>query len=156
MLDWLSATPAFEWFEAHPAALWWALSLSAITFLGTLIAVPILVVRIPPDYFTGRRRRRIEDPAHPLRRLALRLAKNLAGWVFIFAGIVMLVVPGQGLLTIVIGLMLVDFPGKYRFERWLVSRPPVLRSINWLRRRRGRPALEPPPQPASRPTRPSG
>jgi len=51
------------------------------------------------------------------------------------AGIVMLVLPGQGILTIVIGLMLSNFPGKYRLERWLVMRPRVLRTINWLRQR---------------------
>lgn len=162
-LEWIRANPAYEWVQAHPTFAAWVFGLSAATFVGTLVAVPMLVVRIPPDYFTGRRRHRIDDPAHPLRRLALRLAKNLAGWVFIIAGIVMLLVPGQGLITILIGLMLVNFPGKFRFERWLVSRPPVLRSINWLRRRRGRPPLEVAlspgpgaPRPASRPAPPSG
>jgi len=57
------------------------------------------------------------------------------------AGIAMLVLPGQGVLTIVIGIMLLDFPGKYRFERSLAARRPVLRSINWLRRRANRPLL---------------
>jgi hypothetical protein len=56
----------------------------------------------------------------------------------------MLLVPGQGLLTIAVGLMLVDFPGKFRFERWLAVRPPVWRSINWLRKRAGRGPLERP------------
>jgi hypothetical protein len=63
------------------------------------------------------------------------IGRNALGYVFIVVGIVMLVIPGQGVLTIVIGIMLLNFPGKYRLERWLVVRRPVLRSINWLRRR---------------------
>ena len=53
------------------------------------------------------------------------------------AGIAMLVLPGQGILTMLLGFILVDLPGKYRFERWLVTRPLALRSINLLRRRAG-------------------
>jgi len=59
------------------------------------------------------------------------------------AGIIMLVLPGQGIFTILIGIMLLNFPGKYRLERWIVARRPVLRSINWLRRRAGRAPLVP-------------
>jgi hypothetical protein len=71
----------------------------------------------------------------------LLTAKNLLGYILIAAGIVMLVLPGQGTLTILIGILLVDFPGKYRLERWVVGRGPVLQSINWFRRRAGRPPL---------------
>jgi hypothetical protein len=39
-------------------------------------------------------------------------------------------------------MTLIDFPGKFRFERWLVAREPVRQSINWLRNRAGRPPLE--------------
>jgi hypothetical protein len=66
------------------------------------------------------------------------IAKNLAGVTLLAAGLVMLLTPGQGLLTIVVGITLINFPGKMRFERWLATRPPVWRSINWLRERAGR------------------
>ena len=52
-------------------------------------------------------------------------------------GVVMLVTPGQGLATLLIGLMLMNFPGKYRLERWVVTRGPVLHTINRLRHRAG-------------------
>jgi hypothetical protein len=67
--------------------------------------------------------------------------KNLMGYVLIAAGIAMLVLPGQGMVTMLLGIILVDLPGKYRLERWLVARGPVFRSINWLRRRAGRDPL---------------
>jgi len=73
--------------------------------------------------------------------VALLIGKNVLGYAFIVAGIIMLVLPGQGMLTILIGITLVNFPGRYRLERWFVSRRPVLRSINWLRRRAGQPPL---------------
>ncbi len=50
---------------------------------------------------------------------------------------VMLVTPGQGIVTLLIGLLLMNFPGKYRVERWLVLQPGVLRGLNWLRQKRG-------------------
>jgi hypothetical protein len=44
-------------------------------------------------------------------------------------------VPGQGFLTMLIGLTLIDFPGKVDVERRLVRRPFVLRQLNALRAR---------------------
>ena len=69
------------------------------------------------------------------------VAKNAVGILLVVMGIAMLVLPGQGLLSLVLGIMLLNFPGKFRLQRWLVSRRPVLRSINWLRRRANREPL---------------
>ncbi len=69
------------------------------------------------------------------------IAKNLLGYIFVVAGTLMLVLPGQGLLTILVGIMFLNFRGKYELERWIVSRQPVLGSINWIRRRAGRAPL---------------
>ncbi len=114
-----------------------------MTFVGTLVAVPFLVVRIPEWYFTEPRRHRVrrDELGHPVVRLLLRIGKNLLGVVFILTGVAMIFLPGQGAITILIGITLTDFPGKYRLERWLVTRRPILRTINWLRMRRGKPPL---------------
>jgi len=69
--------------------------------------------------------------------LVLGLLKNLLGALLVVMGLVMLVTPGQGLLTLLAGLLLMNFPGKYRMERWLVLRPGVMRALNWLRQRQG-------------------
>ena len=71
---------------------------------------------------------------------------ELLAWVLgnCLAGFAMLLVPGQGLLTMAVGLMLSDFPGKYRLEQWLVSRASVWRSINWIRKRARREPLKRP------------
>ncbi|MDP2898306.1 MAG: PGPGW domain-containing protein [bacterium] len=131
-----------KWIQSHRAAIWWIAGASILVFIASLIIVPLLVVRIPSDYF-AHRSRHIKPRAgrRSLLRWVLLVGKNLLGYVFVFAGLIMLVLPGQGMVTILIGITLVDFPGKYRFERWVVSRGPVLRSINRLRKRAGRPPL---------------
>ncbi len=115
---------------------WWLAAVSAVTFVGSLAVVPILAVRIPADYF--RRDRRGPTPwrrRHPVLRLAVLVLKNALGVVLLLGGIVMLFLPGQGLLTMFLGIVLMDFPGKFRLERYLISRGPVLKSINWIRRK---------------------
>ncbi|MDP2361698.1 MAG: PGPGW domain-containing protein [bacterium] len=130
-----------EWLAAlfGSSLLWYLGGLSVVTFVSTLLLVPWVIVRIPADYFS--RRRPPKPPwadEHPVVRILLRSLRNAAGVVFILAGVVLLALPGQGLLTILVGLLLMTFPGKYRLERWAISRPPVLRAVNWLRRRAGR------------------
>ncbi|MFO8032450.1 MAG: PGPGW domain-containing protein [Desulfohalobiaceae bacterium] len=69
------------------------------------------------------------------------MLKNLLGIVLVLAGLAMLVLPGQGLLSIILGLALTNFPGKFKLQRRLVGYPSVLNSLNWLRRRFGRPSF---------------
>ena len=119
--------------------LWWSLLFSAIIFVGSLLAVPWIVTRLPADYFNHERRDSAKPAInHPLLVHLFLVLKNVAGLVFIIAGVAMLVLPGQGLLTILIGISLVNFPGKYRLERYLASKGWILRSLNWLRRRGGK------------------
>jgi hypothetical protein len=143
MPDWLHAhEPLLAWLRGNEVLLAWLAGASVVTFVGSLIAVPWLVVRIPADYFVrGEHRRLPWADRHPLARALLHVGKNLAGCLFIVAGIAMLVLPGQGVLTIVIGVLLLDFPGKHELERRIVARPAILRSINWLRQRGGSPPL---------------
>ncbi|MHC5024672.1 MAG: hypothetical protein ACYTGG_12330 [Planctomycetota bacterium] len=131
-----------EWIQEHEAIVWWLAAASVVTFVGTLIAVPMLVIRIPADYFAHRRRHTAPwADQHPAIRVCLLIGKNTLGVVFIAVGLAMFVLPGQGILTVMIGLMLLDFPGKFALERWLVSHRPVSRAIAWLRRRAHREPL---------------
>lgn len=131
-----------EWLEAREALLWWLGAVSALMFVASLAVVPWLAARIPVDYFAHAHRQSIVPSKMPAAtRLLLLTLKNLAGLVLLCLGLIMLIAPGQGLLTILLGVSLLNFPGKYRAERWLVSRRSVLRTLNWLRRRRGLPPL---------------
>lgn len=131
-----------QYIQSHESLVFWSLVVSGITFVGTLVIVPALVIRIPVDYFSHNRRERTEwTDDHPVIRMILLIGKNLLGYVIILMGIAMLVLPGQGMLTIIIGLILINFPGKYLLERWLITRKPVLTSINWFRVKAGRAPL---------------
>jgi hypothetical protein len=122
---------------------WILLAIILIPFFATLIVVPWIVIRIPPDYFNKPERHSsfVKGSFSPVYYFLI-LLKNLIGIVILLMGILMLILPGQGILTILIGMLLLDFPGKYKCERWFVSRKPVLRSVNWLRRKRSRPELQ--------------
>ena len=123
----------------------WAVGFSLATVVATILAVPWVVMRLPQDYFSRPRRVALRKSAgHPLLASMLSVGKNLIGVVLLLLGLVMLVTPGQGLLTLLAGLLLMNFPGKYRLERWLVLRPGMLRGLNWLRSRQHQPPFDTP------------
>jgi hypothetical protein len=133
------------WIEGHQGLLLSLAGLSVLMFVGSLIALPILLARIPEDYFVDPKRHATRlKRMHPLLYLSLRILKNLVGWMLVLAGILMLVLPGQGILTIIMGLVLSDFPGKFALERRLASDHRILSGINWIRWRSGHAPLLPP------------
>ncbi|MBN2031682.1 MAG: hypothetical protein JW836_00275 [Deltaproteobacteria bacterium] len=131
------------WIQSHETVFLLIAGASLLTFAAALAIVPWVVVRIPADYFADQRRpETFKIRRHPpVAWLLLVIVKNFFGGVFVVSGIIMLVLPGQGVLTILLGIALINFPGKFRLERWIVSRGPTLRFINHLRRKRGRPFL---------------
>lgn len=139
------AEAVLSWIDRHETLVWSLTLVSVVTFVVTLIAIPILIARIPADYFV---RRPVRDwPARrPAVHLLVVLCKNALGVILVLAGVAMLVLPGQGLLTMLAGIMLLDFPGKRRWERWLIRRRPILTAANWIRARHNRPALRLPRQ----------
>jgi hypothetical protein len=125
--------------------LWWGSGLSLVALVATVIGVPWVVARLPRDYFNQSHRAVWRDWGdEPWFALVLGGLKNLLGALLVLLGMVMLVTPGQGLLTLLVGLLLMNFPGKYQLERWLVGRPGVLAALNWLRGRGGHEPFDPP------------
>lgn len=140
-----AAVRSVDWLQSNGEAFGWLAVVMVLSWVLTLLMVPVLIARIPVDYFSrGHRHPMYADSRHPLIGWTLATLKNLLGIVLILAGVVMLLTPGQGTLTILIGLLLVNFPGKYALERWVVLRPGVLRSLNWLRAKVDRPPIDPP------------
>lgn len=114
---------------------------SLIGFIGTLIAIPFILVRLPADYFDIRVPRPWMRDHHPVLRLFGHIVKNLIGVVFLLAGLAMLFLPGQGILTMLLGVTMLDFPGKRRVEAKLVGQPTIWQAINKMRERFGEPPL---------------
>jgi hypothetical protein len=138
-----------EWCETNQTAVLWLAGFSVFVFVGSLFAIPFLVIRMESDYFLRR-----TPPAdswrqeHPAVRLLLRLIKNAIGYVLVVSGAILSLplIPGQGIITVFVGLSLIDFPGKRAMELRLARQRPVLRGINWIRRKANRPPLALPPR----------
>ncbi len=116
--------------------------ISVSLLIISIAVIPWIVIKIPEDYFHERYRVRIsKQSGHPLIAQLLTGIKNLIGFIFVILGIMMLVLPGQGILTILMGLFFMNFPGKYRLEKKIVSTPNVLKSLNWIRSKANKPQL---------------
>ena len=132
-----------DWIKDNQLIFWWLGSISLLTLVISFVALPIIVSRMRADYFLpDRDEDRSFAHQHPAIRWTGLILKNLLGGILFIAGILMLGLPGQGILTILMGLMLLDFPGKQRLELWLVRLPAVERALNWIRKKNDRPPLE--------------
>jgi hypothetical protein len=130
------------WLSDHQQLLVWAGVVSFVVFILSLLSLPWLVAQIPEDYFLPKKRQPTAwKDQHPIIRLLALAGKNLIGCSLIVAGLLMLFLPGQGILTLVMGLLLVDYPGKFRLERKVVKTPAILNGLNWLRRKAKKPPL---------------
>lgn len=115
--------------------------MSIISFVASAIALPMILVRLPQDYFHDRYPRTWLKDHHPVFRIFALALKNLFGATLLLGGLAMLVLPGQGLLTMLVGISLVDFPGKRALERKIVGRPFMLHAINSIRKKFHQPPL---------------
>jgi len=122
----------------------WIVTGSALLTLTGIAAIPYMISHIPEDYFTHHGRHRIgQGTRGPLLQFTIVSLKNLLGILMLLAGIIMLFGPGPGLITILFSLMIIDFPGKYRMECWIINRPLVLHQINAMRVKRDLAPLKP-------------
>ncbi len=132
---------ANEFVTKYKTYIVWLVAISFVIFLFSLITIKWLVALIPTDYFIEK-----NDSKFRLKRPTLWLIstiiKNLIGYTLILGGIIMLFVPGQGLFTIFIGLILSNYPGKYYVERRIIAMPKILKTINWLRKKGDKPPLK--------------
>ncbi len=137
-----------EWLTSRWSTIsWGSLGLAFLMFLVSLaisfVAIGIVMVKIPPHYFAAHHERDFLPDSPWLVRWGAVIAKNVLGIFLILLGIVLSLpgVPGQGILTILLGLIMVDIPGKRPLEARIVQRPAVLKAINRLREKYDKPPL---------------
>ena len=139
MIAWL--TEILYAFDLTWSKVLWGLGLYLVTFIGSTVVVAWLVIRLPAtcDAYP----RDVWGDRRPVLRWTGFLLKNLLGILLVVLGGIMAlpVIPGPGILMLVLGVMLLDFPGKRRLEQWLVHRATVLNAMNRLRQRYGKPPL---------------
>lgn len=132
-----------DFIQKHPILLTLVVVVSLFIFIASIALLPILAAAIPEDYFFPRKQRILQQRTklYGAFRVFVLILKNFFGFILLIAGLIMLVTPGQGLLTIFFSFLFINFPGKRRLELALVRRPSLYRAITALRRMRGRPPL---------------
>tara|TARA_B110000003_G_scaffold73185_1_gene74562 strand:- start:737 stop:1171 length:435 start_codon:yes stop_codon:yes gene_type:complete len=131
-----------SWFSNHPGVLIGLGISSILIFILSILGISWFIAQIPEDYFLSTKRKPSKwQEQKPILRLAVIFGKNIIGFSLIIGGLLMLVLPGQGLLTIVTGLLLVNYPGKYKLEKKLVAIPSIFRALNWIRVKANKPPL---------------
>lgn len=118
--------------------------ISGIALTIGVIVIPWILVEMPADAFTNVKRYSWLDKKPASVRIPFRIIKNLLAFGLILLGAVMFVTPGPGMFPILLGVLLADFPGKLKLQRWILSKPHVMNSMNWLRRKFRRPPLQKP------------
>ncbi|MGH1472382.1 MAG: hypothetical protein ACRBCS_14410 [Cellvibrionaceae bacterium] len=139
MLNKIENIPFVQWLTSNEQVLVWLAIISVVFFVLSLILIPWLIIRIPPNYFSepGRFRSALLGE-HPLAIIVTKIIRNTIAVCFIVLGILLLILPGQGLLTILLGVFIADFPGKHKLVNWIVARKGVMKTINWLRKKSGK------------------
>ena len=119
--------------DDYKSIIFWLSLLSFLIFIFSLVTIKWLVALIPSDYFVSKKDTKFKSE-YPFIWLISMIIKNIIGYVLIIGGILMLLLPGQGLFTIFIGLMMSNYPGKYYIEKKFIAIPSILKTINWLRK----------------------
>lgn len=125
--------------ELHQNQILWALGIFVLSLVISSLACIFVILRLPETYFHSERPP-LEQIRPQWRRTLGTFVKNLVGVALVILGLVMALpgIPGQGLLTMFIGVVLLDFPGKRALERRIISRPSILHMCNRLRARFGK------------------
>ncbi|MDE0746442.1 MAG: hypothetical protein OSB23_01595 [Porticoccaceae bacterium] len=131
------------WISGHQDLLVWTGLASVSIFILSLLSLPWLVAKIPEDYFLPEKRAGTPwKGSFPGVWLLMFVAKNIVGYLLLFSGSLMLFLPGQGVLTMLAGLLLMDYPGKFKLERKIALSPAVFSKLNWLRDKAHQPPLK--------------
>lgn len=121
-----------DWLKAHEEILTALGLLSLGLFLVSLLVFPLIIIFLPHDYFV--RPESSFASLNPLTML-LRILKNAFGCLLVVAGVLMLFLPGQGLLSILLGISFINFPGKRQLELRILRFPKIRLSVAWIRRK---------------------
>jgi hypothetical protein len=119
---------------------------SAVMLIASAVAIPWAVLRLPADALRRPNPLNAWGRRHPVLRVTVMIARNVVGFPLVLIGIALSVplVPGQGILTILLGLLIMEFPGKWKLEHRLAGQPFVMRLLNWIRRKGHKEELLPP------------
>ena len=133
-MDWI--LEQWHWLSQREEIVAWVGGLSLLTLFVSFIAVPMVIRRMPYDYFLEESEAaEFIREQHPVLRISFLILKNFLGVILVLGGLIMFLTPGQGILTLLIGLLLLNFPGKRRLEIRLIRIKPLKKGVDWIRTR---------------------
>ena len=130
-----------EFVSSYKVYILWLATISLFVFIFSLVIIKWLVALIPTDYFIKKKKLKSKKSYSFIWLISI-IVKNLIGYTLILGGLLMLVLPGQGLFTILMGLILSNYPGKYNIEKRFITIPSILKTVNWLRKKSEKPPLQ--------------
>ena len=122
----------FGWLKAHGLVVG---IISGASLVGSIFLCALVIAYLPYDYFRAKRQ------VNRIRQPVLVLLKNVVAVILIIVGLILIPLPGQGVLTVLIGVVISDIPGKRKLERRIIQSPAVLSALNHIRSRFNRPLL---------------
>lgn len=136
-MEWLwQFWESFTW-----SRIFWGLLITVVSMIISYGLIVFGMIRIPANYFSPSYVKDLGSHRPFWLRWGGLIIKNTVGFVLVVAGIVMIFTPGPGVPTILLGLIMMDIPGKRPLEARLIQRPAVLSAINHLRARYKKPPL---------------
>ena len=94
-----------------------------VSFFVNLGIVSLILVKLPADHFSKSRKTKFWSGPRSVASRRESYWQKHRGVLLVALGVVLSLpgVPGQGLLTVLLGIMLLDFPGRDRLEQKLLS-----------------------------------
>ena len=123
-----------EWLASYSSILIGIGGLSILILIFSIMGLGWFISQIPADYFIHEKRQADNWNKYSSEtRVVIIIVKNVVGIAMLISGLLLLILPGQGILTMIIGILLIDYPGKFKLEQKIISIPSVFRGLNWFR-----------------------
>ena len=123
----------YAWLENNSYIFFYAGIVSILIFVFSIVGLRLFIIALLPDYFINKKRVSALKNRSILLWIIYIVFKNIIGYIFIIMGLVALVLPGQGILMILVGLMMSDYPKKFDLEKKIITSKEVRKGINWIR-----------------------
>jgi len=138
-MDWLSGL----WASLTLSKILLGIGLFLLSLSFSFVSIGVVMVKIPENYFSSHYQQDFMPNSRWMVRWGVVILKNILGVFLILLGVVLSLpgIPGQGVLTILLGLIMIDIPGKRPLEAKIIKRPAILSAINKLRARYNKTAL---------------
>ena len=123
-----------NFFSLYSTYFYWLGILSTIFFIISLFFIPYLALVIPKDYF--------KKSSAKHSNIMVLFIRNILGIVILLIGVLLLFMPGPGMLVILISFILMEFPYKKKIELWFIKKTKLLEIINKIRKNKNKPEIE--------------